>query len=111
MPFGFIIDSHWVIEILSSTGHKFIVSKALWGRKRDSCLSVLQQDDEYKGWAWAVIDIDVEPFMGKSAKLNVTLPRLLTKKIDDQVKAHPDLYSNRSNFLQLAAAHELNAVN
>lgn len=76
-----------------------------------SSLSVLQSDDEYKGWTWAVVEIDVEPFMGKSAKLNVTLPSLLTKKIDDQVKAHPNLYSNRSHFLQMAAAHELGKIN
>ncbi|WP_028865096.1 type II toxin-antitoxin system HicB family antitoxin [Psychromonas aquimarina] len=74
-------------------------------------LSVLQQDEEYKGWAWAVIDVDVEPYMGKSEKKNVTLPSLLYKKIDSQVIAHPELYKNRSHFLQVAAAHELNAVN
>jgi predicted RNase H-like HicB family nuclease len=72
-------------------------------------LSHWSNDEEYTGWAWAIVEIDVEPFMGKSAKLNVTLPKLLTKKIDDQVKEHPDLYSNRSHFLQVAAVHELSA--
>ena len=59
-----------------------------------SSLSTLEHNEEYKNWAWAIIDVDIEPFMGKSAKLNVTLPRLLMKKIDDQVKAHPNLYSS-----------------
>ncbi len=65
------------------------------------------KDKEYAGWAWAVVDIDIEPFMGKATKFNVTLPNLLSKKIDDQVKAHPELYKNRSHFLQVAATHEL----
>ncbi|PHM26923.1 hypothetical protein [Xenorhabdus budapestensis] len=38
---------------------------------------------------------------------NVTLPDLLSKKIDDQVKTSPNLYKNRSHFLQMAALHEL----
>ncbi|MDE1480620.1 type II toxin-antitoxin system HicB family antitoxin [Xenorhabdus bovienii] len=65
------------------------------------------KDEEYTGWAWAVVDIDVEPYLGKSTKFNVTLPDLLSKKIDDQVKASPSLYKNRSHFLQVAALHEL----
>ncbi|MBD1576285.1 type II toxin-antitoxin system HicB family antitoxin [Vibrio sp. S11_S32] len=70
-------------------------------------LSEWQKDEEYTGWAWAVVEIDIEPYLGKSSKLNVTLPNLLSKKIDEQVKAHPDLYKNRSHFLQVAATHEL----
>ncbi|MCH8536246.1 MAG: type II toxin-antitoxin system HicB family antitoxin [Alkalimonas sp.] len=60
---------------------------------------------EYQGWVWALVDIDLEPYMGKSSKINVTLPNLLTKKIDDFVKANPN-YKSRSHFLQLAASHE-----
>ncbi|PHM39149.1 phage-like protein [Xenorhabdus mauleonii] len=65
------------------------------------------KDEEYAGWAWAVVEIDVEPYLGKSTKFNVTQPDLLSKKIDDQVKASPNLYKNRSHFLQVAALHEL----
>ncbi len=64
-------------------------------------------DEEYAGWAWAIVDIDIEPYLGKAAKFNVTLPNLLSKKIDDHVKLHPDLYKSRSHFLQVAATHEL----
>ncbi len=67
-----------------------------------------QQSDEFKGWAWAVIDVDVEPYLGKSTKINVTLPNLLTKHIDDFVKVHPE-YTSRSHFLQVAAQRELSA--
>ncbi|WP_299002340.1 type II toxin-antitoxin system HicB family antitoxin [uncultured Shewanella sp.] len=63
---------------------------------------------DYQGWVWALVDIDVEPYMGKANKVNVTLPNLLIKKIDDAVEGASQ-YKNRSHFLQVAAAHELSA--
>ncbi|SRR3990167_4433934 len=60
---------------------------------------------EFNGWVWALVDIDIEPYMGKASKINVTLPNLLTKKIDDLVQSNP-MYKSRSHFLQVAAAHE-----
>ncbi len=68
-------------------------------------LSFWQKEERYQGWAWAVVDVDIEPFLGKAAKVNVTLPNLVTKRIDDLVKSHPE-YKNRSHFLQVAATHE-----
>ncbi len=62
---------------------------------------------DFQGWVWALVDVDVEPYLGKSAKINVTLPNLLKKKIDDVVK-HNSTYRDRSHFLQVAASHELN---
>lgn len=75
-----------------------------------SSLTECQKDPEYAGWAWAVVDIDIEPYMGKSQKLNVTLPNLLTKQIDDFVVAHSDKYKNRSHFLAVAAQHEMVSI-
>jgi len=69
-------------------------------------LSKWQKDEEYKGWTWAVVDVDVEPYMGGAVKKNVTLPKLLLKQIDDSVKASA-IYKDRSHFLQVAALHEL----
>ncbi|MCL1075510.1 type II toxin-antitoxin system HicB family antitoxin [Shewanella dokdonensis] len=69
-------------------------------------LATWQKDPEYQGWAWAVVDVDIEPYMGKAAKINVTLPTLVTKRIDDIVKQMPE-YKSRSNFLQIAAMREL----
>ena len=68
-------------------------------------LSQWQQAEQYQGWVWAVVDVDIEPFLGKASKLNVTLPNLITKKIDNVVKVNPQ-YKNRSHFLQVAASHE-----
>ncbi len=73
-------------------------------------LAVWQKEEEYQGWAWAVVDIDIEPFLGKSSKINATLPNLYLKKIDELVKVHPE-YKNRSHFLQVATIHEFNRLN
>ena len=61
---------------------------------------------EFTNWVWALSDINTEPYMGKASKINVTLPNLLTKKIDDLVKTNSQ-YKSRSHFLQVAANHEL----
>ena len=72
-------------------------------------LSTWQKEKDYQGWTWAVIDVDVEPYMGGAIKKNVTLPKLLLKKIDDSVKGNSG-YKDRSHFLQVAALHELEGL-
>mgnify|MGYP000288925290 CR=1 FL=1 len=56
---------------------------------------------------WAFIDIDIVPFLGKSHKINVTLPELLIKQIDDRVSKTPE-YKTRSGFIANACTNELN---
>lgn len=64
-----------------------------------------QDNDDYQGMLWAVVDMDMSAFMGKAEKINVTLPSLLISKIDEKVNAHKSLYKSRSNYLaQLAMA-------
>jgi len=55
---------------------------------------------------WAILDFDIVPYMGKSHKINVTLPELLIKQIDDRVakSAH---YKTRSGFIAMACVTEL----
>ncbi|MDM7482201.1 MAG: type II toxin-antitoxin system HicB family antitoxin [Halomonas sp.] len=61
---------------------------------------------DFTGWIWAVVDIDVTPYLGKSHKINVTLPDLLVKQIDDFVARHPG-DKTRSGFLSRVAMAEL----
>ncbi|MBZ9557290.1 MULTISPECIES: type II toxin-antitoxin system HicB family antitoxin [unclassified Modicisalibacter] len=61
---------------------------------------------DYAGWIWAVVDIDVTPYLGKSHKINVTLPDLLVKQIDDFVDHNPG-DKTRSGFLARVAMQEL----
>lgn len=55
---------------------------------------------------WAVIDVDIVPYLGKSHKINVTLPELLIKKIDDRVNKS-EHYKTRSGFIATACMAEL----
>ncbi|EQB9026156.1 type II toxin-antitoxin system HicB family antitoxin [Vibrio cholerae] len=63
-------------------------------------------DPEFKGFLWAIVDLDIEPYLGGAVKKNVTLPKLLLSQIDRTVKRSPD-YRDRSHFLQVAALREL----
>jgi predicted RNase H-like HicB family nuclease len=56
----------------------------------------------YKGRVWALASIDETPFLGKSEKFNVTLPKLLARQIDEFTSIHKE-FKNRSYFLQQAA--------
>ncbi len=58
---------------------------------------------------WAFVDIDITPFLGRSHKINVTLPELLIKKIDDKVSKNPS-YKTRSGFIAKACIAELNSA-
>lgn len=55
---------------------------------------------------WAVIEFDIVPYMGKSHKINVTLPELLIKQIDDRVAKSAE-YKTRSGFIAMACVKEL----
>ena len=55
---------------------------------------------------WAIIDLDITPYLGKSHKINVTLPELLIKQIDDRVSKSEE-YKTRSGFIALACMKEL----
>lgn len=59
------------------------------------------------GIIWTLIDFDITPYLGKSHKINVTLPELLIKKIDDRVKKS-EHYSSRSGFIAQACLASLN---
>lgn len=61
---------------------------------------------DFQGWIWAVVDIDLTPYLGKSHKINITLPDLLVKQIDDFVDSHPG-DKTRSGFLSRVAMAEL----
>ena len=55
---------------------------------------------------WAMIDFDISPYLGKSQKINVTLPELLIKRIDDRV-SKAEQYKTRSGFIASACLTEL----
>ncbi|MEW6982922.1 type II toxin-antitoxin system HicB family antitoxin [Colwelliaceae bacterium 6471] len=56
---------------------------------------------------WALVNFDILPYLGKSHKINVTLPELLIKQIDDRVNISAD-HKTRSGFIASACLKELN---
>jgi predicted RNase H-like HicB family nuclease len=65
-------------------------------------ISVHKDNPDYADGVWAVVNIDITPLLGKSEKINVTLPHLLITKIDKMVAANPK-YKSRSGFLAEAS--------
>lgn len=63
-------------------------------------------DPDYAGVVWALVDVDVTRLMGKAEKINVTLPSLLIRRIDQFVAAHPE-YGSRSGFLSRVATDKV----
>ncbi len=55
---------------------------------------------------WALVDFDITPYLGKSHKINVTLPELLIKQIDDRVNKS-EHYKTRSGFIASACIAQL----
>lgn len=62
---------------------------------------------EYEGMGWGIIDIDVTPYMGKTEKVNVTLPSYAVRLIDLYVAQHN--IKSRSAFLTDVALEKVGA--
>ncbi|MCV6587609.1 MAG: type II toxin-antitoxin system HicB family antitoxin [Marinobacterium sp.] len=74
---------------------------------KGSQISDLSDHEDYKGGLWALVDIDITPYMGKAKKINVTLPGNLLSSIDKAVAKSKSHYTDRSKFLAYAAMKEL----
>jgi predicted RNase H-like HicB family nuclease len=61
-----------------------------------------KNNPDYDDGIWAIVDVDITPLLGKSEKINVTLPHLLISKIDRAVSTNPR-YKSRSGFLAEAS--------
>lgn len=59
-------------------------------------------DHSFDGCAWFLIDIDMTRYLGKTEKINVSLPKRLIHLIDDKV-AKDKTYKSRSAFLAAGA--------
>lgn len=64
------------------------------------------KQEQYAGFVWAVVDIDINQYLGKAEKINVTLPSSLINRIDRYVSQHPE-YKSRSGFLASTALEKL----
>ena len=63
-------------------------------------LSNWQASADYRNWTWGIVDVPVERYFGPAEKINITVPALLLKRIDEHAKARGD---TRSGFMTKAA--------
>jgi predicted RNase H-like HicB family nuclease len=60
---------------------------------------------DFEGMGWGMLDIDITPYLGKTEKVNVTLPGYVIQRIDRFVREHN--IKSRSSFLADAAMEKL----
>lgn len=70
-----------------------------------SATSSLRSDPEYADMGWGMLDVDITPYLGKTEKVNVTLPGFVISQIDRFVREHN--VKSRSSFLTDAALEKL----
>jgi len=86
-------------------GHFSILAE--YGENIPQARSIEKHQENFNNVIWCLIDIDITPYLGKSHKINVTLPELLIKQIDDRVNKS-EAYKTRSGFIASACIKELN---
>ncbi len=62
---------------------------------------------DYKGMTWAMVAVDVSRYLGKTEKVNVTLPSRLIHLIDAKVASNKQRYKSRSAYLSSLAEKDL----
>jgi predicted RNase H-like HicB family nuclease len=95
------IKSH--LAILAEYGEKVPNAKGLDFHRKNY---ILENPHTFSQAFWAIVSIDITPYLGKSHKINVTLPELLIAQIDDKVSKSSD-YKTRSGFIASACFAEL----
>ena len=62
---------------------------------------------DYQGMSWAMVEIDLTPYLGKAEKINITLPQSLLYQIDKKILSNKSHYKSRSNYLAQLAMSDL----
>ncbi|MBO4576447.1 MAG: type II toxin-antitoxin system HicB family antitoxin [Neisseriaceae bacterium] len=62
---------------------------------------------DYQGMSWAMVEIDLTPYLGKAEKINITLPQSLLYQIDKKILSNKSLFKSRSNYLANLAMQDL----
>ena len=102
------------LEKISQSIKSHLAILAEYGEKIPPALSVevhrqqyaLNNPHTHAQAFWAIVDIDISAYLGKSHKINVTLPELLIKQIDERVSKSAS-YKTRSGFIASACLVEL----
>ena len=95
------IKSH--LSILAEYGEKIPNANLLENHRKNY---MFENPHTFSQAFWAIVNIDITPYLGKSHKINVTLPELLIAQIDDMVSKSSN-YKTRSGFIASACFAEL----
>jgi predicted RNase H-like HicB family nuclease len=87
------IDAH--CELLAEKG---------WDIPAPRPLVEHQANPDLAGAVWVMIDVDIERYLGRAEKINVTIPARLLRRIDEYAKSHGE---SRSGFLARAAVQAM----
>lgn len=87
-------------------GHLEVLSDGLEPIPEAGTVEKYVDHPDYAGKVWALVDVDITPYLGRSQKINVTLPDGLINRIDKLVSCNP-AYQSRSGFLAQASLNEL----
>ncbi len=60
---------------------------------------------QFENCGWGFVEIDITPYLGRTEKINVTLPGVVIRRIDEYVALHG--IKSRSAFLASLAAEKL----
>lgn len=67
-------------------------------------IEVHRKRREFKGWVWAVVEVDLSKIADKAERINITLPSRLLKRVDAKAAKSGE---SRSGFLARAAMEAL----
>ena len=65
-----------------------------------SLIEQLQKKRSYRGWTWAVVEVDVSELGDKAARINITLPQRILRAVDVYARKQGE---TRSGFIARAA--------
>ncbi len=65
-----------------------------------SALADLKRKRAFRGWTWAIVDVDLSELGDKAARINITLPQRVLRAVDSHARRSGE---TRSGFLARAA--------
>ena len=63
-------------------------------------IELLQKKRSYRGWTWAVVDVDASELGDKAARINITMPQRILRAVDAYARKQGE---TRSGFIARAA--------
>ena len=88
--------AHIMLEEIASSGQAIPMP---------SSAAAHRDNPDFADMGWGMLEIDITPYLGKTEKVNVTLPGFVIQKIDQYVRDHN--VKSRSSFLADAAMEKL----